>query len=529
MRQTRTAPQLADIPAVIYARFSSHKQDEESIDQQIAECKRFAAAHGYKVTEIYSDAAISGRSDRRPQFQRLKRDADRGKFSAVIAYKSSRIARNLMNALNFEYEMQQRRITVHYAKEEYGDDASGKFMRNIMMATNQFHSDNMGEDIRRAQNYNALQCRANGPASYGYKSGEDGKFAIDEATAPIVREIFRRVADGEQYADITRDLNHRGIPTRSGGVWNKSSLPKILNNERYIGTYIFGDIRIEGGMPAIIPQHLYMEAHRAMESNRTKHHTTADGVFMLTGKLFCGECGERMTGMSGTSKSGARHHYYFCTGTRTIGCKAKYHRRDKVEYQIADGIMRRICTDAFIEQITDMYMDYQRKFSVDDELQLLTDQHAENDKALRNLLRAIEQGIITETTAERMRELEAAQRELKGKIAMLKADNTTATRDDVMAYMRHFRGLDVSQPEVRRELFDTFLVAAYLWDDHARLVFDPMGTGNIDVDLALSDVCDDAAVCSDAVDCGSPQSNQTNTGGIIMLGRLFVFSVSISR
>ena len=519
-----------ELPAVIYARFSSHKQDEESIEQQVAECKAFAASRNLKIVEIYSDAAISGRSDRRPQFLRLKRDADKGKFSAIIAYKSSRIARNLMNALNFEYEMQQRHIAVYYAKEEYGDDATGKFMRNIMMATNQFHSDNMGEDIRRAQQYNALQCRANGPASYGYKTGDDGRFAIDENTAPVVREIFRRVADGQLYAEIADDLNKRGIPTRNGGKWNKSSFQTILHNERYYGTYIFGDIRIEGGMPAIITDHLYMEAQRVMESSKIKHRRNADGVFALTGKLFCGECGERMIGMSGTSKSGTRHHYYSCAGKRgERNCRKKDHRRNQLEFEIAAAIMHRICTDAFVEQITDMYMEYQRKFSVDSELQLLTDEHAENDRALRNILRAIEQGIITETTAERMRELEAKQRELKGKIAVLKSDNTTATRDDVMSYMRHFRGLDVESAEVRQQLFDTFLVAAYIWDDHAKLVFDPMGAGRIDADITLSDVLSGEGECSDKLYDGSPSQSKTNTQSVTMRGRLFVFSISLQR
>ncbi len=529
MRQSRPLPPI-EIPAVIYARFSSHKQDDESIEQQVAECKRFAASHGLKIVEVYSDAAISGRSDRRPQFLRLKRDADRGKFAAVIAYKSSRIARNLMNALNFEYEMQQRHISVYYAKEEYGDDATGKFMRNIMMATNQFHSDNMGEDIRRAQNYNALQCRANGPASYGYKTGEDGRFAIDETTAPIVREIFRRVADGDAYIEIAEDLNKRGIPTRSGGAWGKSSFQTILHNERYIGTYIFGDIRIEGGMPAIVPQSLYMEVQRAMETKKISHRRNADGVFALTGKLYCGECGERMIGMSGTSKSGVRHHYYSCAGKREEKiCRKKDHRRNQLEYEIAQAIMVRICTEDFVEQITDMYMDYQRQYSTDAELQLLTDEHTENDKALRNILRAIEQGIITTTTADRMRELEAKQRELKGKIAALKADDTTATRDDVMAYMRHFQGMDIQQAEVRQQLFDTFLVAAYVWDDHAKLVFDPMGAGHIDADITLADVSDDMGGCSDKLSDGSPDQSKTNTQSIIMLNRLFVFSVPLQR
>ena len=193
MRRTVPAQPL-NLPTAIYARFSSHKQDEESIEQQVAECKQFAATRGLNVIEVYSDAAISGRSDRRPQFQRLKRDADKGKFAAIIAYKSSRIARNLMNALNFEYEMQQRSIAVYYAKEEYGDDATGKFMRNIMMATNQFHSDNMGEDIRNGMD----------------NIGDDIQNGIDNVEDGIQNGIDD-MRDGSQ--DNGGDMNNRGTRT----------------------------------------------------------------------------------------------------------------------------------------------------------------------------------------------------------------------------------------------------------------------------------------------------------------------------
>ncbi len=513
------------IPAVIYARFSSHKQDEESIEQQVAECTAYARSHGYKIIEVYADSAITGRSDRRPQFQRLKRDADKGKFSAVIAYKSSRIARNIMNALTFEFELQQKNIALHYAKEDFGNDAAGKFMRNIMMATNQFHSDNMGEDIKRAQKHNALQCRANGRASYGYKTGDDGHFAIDERTAPIVLEIFRRVADGEAYIEIADDLNARGIPTGSGSKWNKSSFQTLLRNERYRGVYIFGDIRIDGGMPVIVPDNLFAEVQEMIVKNKIRHRRNSDGVFALTGKLYCGECGERMVGMSGTSKTGIKHHYYACAGKRTrSGCFKRDHRRDQLEYDIAAAILARISSDAFVEQLVDMLMEYQRKFSEDSELQLLTDQHAENDKALRNLLRAMEQGVITQTTATRIRELEQEQAILKGKIAMLKTGNDYATRDDVLAYLRHYRGVDITQPDVRAQLFDTFLVAAYVWDDHAKLVFDPMGRGLVDADITLSDVSGNAGEGSLWLVDGSPSQSKANTH---LKNGLFVFLIPL--
>ena len=102
----KTDKPLSNI-AVIYARFSSHNQREESIEQQVAECKVFAAQQGLEVTEIYSDAAQSGRTENRSQFLRLQRDAKKGKFTNIVAYKSNRIARNMVNALTFENDMEK--------------------------------------------------------------------------------------------------------------------------------------------------------------------------------------------------------------------------------------------------------------------------------------------------------------------------------------------------------------------------------------------------------------------------------------
>ena len=126
--------------AVIYARFSSHNQREESIEQQVAECKVFAAQQGLEIIEVYADAAQSGRTENRSQFLRLQRDAKKGKFSNIIAYKSNRIARNMVNALTFENDMEKLGVKLFYAKEEFGNNAAGRFALRMMMNVNQFYS-----------------------------------------------------------------------------------------------------------------------------------------------------------------------------------------------------------------------------------------------------------------------------------------------------------------------------------------------------------------------------------------------------
>lgn len=485
--------------AVIYARFSSHNQREESIEQQVAECKAFAAAKNLTVIDIYADSAISGRSDRRPQFQRMRRDASKNIFEYIIAYKSSRIARNMLNALNFEVEMTKHGVNVLYAKEEFGDNAAGRFALRTMMSVNQFYSENLAEDIKRSQADNAQNCRANGPAPFGYKSGEDGRFVINEPAAKIVREIYARVAAKEPYASIIADFNARGLKTSYGRPWTKNSFGGILGNERYKGIYIFDGTRIPGGMPQIIDEQLFEEAKIAMKCMSKKKSATAE--YQLTGKLYCGECGEYMVGMCGTSRSGAVYNYYACSGHRTgSGCKKTSVARDQIENAVAKSLCEQIMNDEIIDQIADEVMAYQRKHKDNPEIKALEAAKADNAKAIKNLLAAIEAGIITESTKARLIELEAEQTKITEQLAVLTTDQINVTRDQVIGYLKSYRGGDISDKKYRMQLFQTFLVAAYVYNDRIKIVFDPLGGNKNSADISIEeigDIGDGVRLCAD--------------------------------
>lgn len=88
--------------AAIYARYSSNAQNDASIEQQVAECTMYAQQNGLKVVATFEDRAISGRSDKRPGFQKMIRAAERREFQVLLTYKSNRIARNMYDALRYE-------------------------------------------------------------------------------------------------------------------------------------------------------------------------------------------------------------------------------------------------------------------------------------------------------------------------------------------------------------------------------------------------------------------------------------------
>ena len=231
--------------AVVYARYSSHNQRDVSIEQQYAACEAFAVRNGFTIIEHYADRAISGRTDNRPAFQKMLLDARKGGFDYVVAWKSNRMGRNMMQAMINESKLAESGVRCLYVEEDFEDNAAGRFSLRTMMNVNQFYSENMAEDVRRGMEDNAAKCMVNNLPPYGYRKGADGRYELDPERAPIVREIFERISCGWSICDIQADLNRRGIRTGRGTEWKKQSFGRILQNDKYTGIYRWADDLVE--------------------------------------------------------------------------------------------------------------------------------------------------------------------------------------------------------------------------------------------------------------------------------------------
>lgn len=198
----------------------------------------------------------------------MMRDAAKGKFGYVIAWKSNRMGRNMMEAMINDARLRDLGVRCLYTEEDFDDTAAGRFALRNMMNVNQFYSENMAEDIKRGLNDNAEKCMVNGALGLGFKKGEDGRYALDEPKAAIVREVYERVADLEPFVDIYNDLNARGLKTSTGKPWNRSSFHRMLVNERYRGVYIWGDIRIEGGIPRVVSDPLFFRVQEVLKTKK---------------------------------------------------------------------------------------------------------------------------------------------------------------------------------------------------------------------------------------------------------------------
>lgn len=472
-------------PGVIYARYSSHNQREESIEQQVEECLQFADANNIKIVRVYADKAISGKTDKRPQFQHMMRDAEKREFSVVVAYKSNRIARNMLNALSYEDKLGRFGIETLYAKEEFGNTAAGRFALRSMMNINQFYSENLAEDVRRGMRDNAENCKVNGIIPYGYVRGPDGRYAVDEAAAAVVREIFGRVLAGDAYACIAADLNRRGIKSKRG-LWNKNSFRRMLTNDAYIGVYRHSGCVIEGGVPPILDREVFDKMQEYVEG-RKPPRKRQNHDYLLTGKLFCGHCGSPMVGVSGTSHTGDKHYYYSCNGRRD-GCKKKNARKDYIEQAVVEAARRFVLQDDVIAWIADSAMEILKESSSDGEIAAMEAERDENKKALKNILNAIEQGIITPTTKERLLELETAVADNEKAIAIVKgAQRRLSTERSRIVYaLEQFRDGNADDEAYRKRIIDTFVKSVYLWDDKIRIDYHTGGSHSLPIDQAGS-------------------------------------------
>jgi DNA invertase Pin-like site-specific DNA recombinase len=477
----------------IYGRYSSHNQKDISIEQQVEKCRELALRSGITVVRVYADRAVSGKTDQRREFQRMMRDAEKGEFSHIIAWKSSRLGRNMLQAMVNEEKLNELGIKVVYVEENFGDNAAGRFALRSMMNVNQFYSENMAEDIKRGLMKNAENAMVNGELPFGYKRGEDGKYAIDEPKATIYREICDAILADVQYAELSKRLNARGIRTVRGNLWNKNSFHHMLRNENYIGVYHYSGVRIEDAIPPIISKEVFYKVQEKLSKGGAQGKYRKNADYLLTGKLFCGHCASGMVGISGKSKTGDVHHYYACQGRRLEHkCNKRNVRRDYIERAVAECIMQYVLKDDAKEWIAKTYVDYARQMSEKSELRETENALAEVKRGIKNVLDAIEQGIITPSTKERLTGLESERADLEIAVTLQKTALPNFTREKVMFWLDSFEGGDVEDKKFQAKLINSFVSAIYLFDDKLKIVFAYTENGRgKEVEFNIDDVLGD--------------------------------------
>ena len=458
--------------AVIYARYSSDNQREESIEGQIRECTAYAEKNGITIVKHYIDRAISAKTDNRPEFQQMIKDSDKKLFDIVLVWKLDRFARNRYDSARYKTQLKKNGVKLMSATEIISEGPEGIILESVLEGYAEYYSADLSEKVIRGMTENALKGKFTGGAiPFGYIINADHRFEIDPLTAPFVAETFQRYNDGQTMREIRDWLNEKGVKNQRGGLMTFNTIQHMLNNRRYIGELKYRDVLIPDAIPSIVSAELFNDVQEKIAKNKkAPARRKAEDDYLLTTKLFCGYCGALMFGESGTSRTGEVHRYYKCaTAKKHKGCKKKTVRKQWLEDLVVNQTMQLVKDDAAMESIIAKVMELQNKENTN--IPLYEKQLRDAESGIQNMLNAIQAGILTSSTKERLEQLEETKRELEARIAEEKLAKPKVTEDFIRFWLLRFRKLNMNQKDQRQALVDTFINSIYLYDDKVLITF----------------------------------------------------------
>ena len=320
---------------VIYARYSSDNQREESIEGQIRECTAYAEKHGITIVKHYIDRAFSAKTDNRPEFQHMVADSAHGLFDIVIVWKLDRFARNRYDSARYKVQLKKNGVKVISATETISEGADGILIESVLEGYAEYYSADLSEKVIRGLTENALHGKyTGGTIPVGYTLDDDHFFQIDPLTAPLVLEAFKLYDEGATMKKVVEMLNSKGLKNTKGGPMTYTVVERMLKNRRYIGELSYRDVFKPDAIPVIVPKDLFDRVQEKLVKNKkapARHKAEDD--YLLTTKLFCGECGAMMYGECGTGHSGNSYHYYKCQTVKKHNgkCSKKPVRKQGIE------------------------------------------------------------------------------------------------------------------------------------------------------------------------------------------------------
>ncbi len=451
--------------AVIYARYSSDHQREESIEGQLRECREFALKNNLCVIGEYIDRAYSAKTDNRPDFQKMIKDSIYKKFNAVIVWKLDRFARNRYDSLRYKMILKKNMVDVISATEKISRGSEGIMLESILEGYAEYYSAELSEKVMRGMTENALKCKFNGGyVPIGYYIDENNQYQIDVITAPYVKDAFVMYASNFSMKEIAEYLKDKGVRTSRNKIISIRTMSTIFRNRKYIGEYSFKDIVIPDGIPPIVPSKLFDEVQKKLDTNQRNSNTEMKQRYILSAKLRCGKCNSLMCGESGTSITGKVYHYYKCSSVkRHLGCDMKSVRQEDIEKEVLEYIVQNYLTNENMEIIVQQIMDINKKENAG--ILLLKKQYTCVKRNIRNIVDAIADGFYNDSVKDKLRKLEKekADLEMQIEIEKEKVSKLTLTEEQIRYWYSNI--LTLIPDSKKFILVDTFVDEIIYFDD----------------------------------------------------------------
>lgn len=529
----RPVPAACAMNAVIYARYSSDRQTENSIDFQLRAGYAYCEAKQLHVVGEYIDRAISGTTDNRPDFQRMIKDAKKQQFAFVIVYRFDRFARNRYDSAIYKKELESYGIRVLSTEESIGTGDEGIILESIYEAMAESYSRKLSKIVTQGMRETALKGQSTGGnLALGYRFANHF-VEIDEKLEPAIKYCYEARAERIPKKKIADEINARGYRTKKGNPFSINNVTKILTNPIYKGVWLY--MGIERPCPAIISEELWDKVQEIEQSEKKlRGKKEANAVYYLSGKIFCGNCGAVLAGDCGTSRHGTKHFYYSCAKRKkSRSCIKKSEKKDFLEWYVCEQTALHVLTEKRIKEIAKEVSALHEQDSGRAEIkkleQRLKDIDRELDAAADALIRTSSPVMINKIN-EKAALLEAQQAEAELELSKLQVkQDFKLTAADVEKYLKSFTKGDLLDEEFRRRMINALINAVYVYDDKVVIYYNLRGAKlvtHIEM-IADLDQLAEPAEGSDSITDGPPITELSEYVRVIY--RQECFGIVISR
>lgn len=430
--------------AVIYARYSSERQTEQSIEGQLRICNEFAKQNDLEIVDTYIDRAMTGTNDNRPAFQKMLKDAEiSGLWQIVLVYAIDRFGRNSIEVAVNKQKLKKNKKTLISATQRTSENIDGSknldgiILENMYIGLAEYYSAELSQKIKRGLHESRQKGFCGGgrpPYGYFYK---DRRVCIDEERADVIRFIFKEYYSGKVVREIIDELTEKGV-LYHGKRFIENTIFKILHNEKYIGIARYDDGVYNNIFPALIDKNTFDGVQTILSQNKIGSRNP-NSVYLLKNKIICGCCGNRYQGDCGTNPRGNTFYYYSCMCRKKLHiCTSEQLKKEVFENMIT-GIIFKILkndekVDAIAEKLTEICNGKAKENSA---AELLKKDKTELQKSIDNVMKAIEQGIITESTKARLQDLETKKHSLEEKILLAEySEQQKITKQEIYDYLK---------------------------------------------------------------------------------------------
>lgn len=445
---------------MLYLRYSSNSQTEQSIEGQRRVCTEYAVHNDIDIVSEYVDRATSASHDvqKRLSFQKMIKDSAYKRFDCVIVYKLDRFARNRYDAAENRQKLKANGVKLLSATEGLSDSPESVMLESVLEGMAEYYSLELSQKVRRGINESVEKRQfLGGPIPLGFMI-VDKKLVPDPEQKEIVKELFEEAAGGASLADLERFLRAKGVRNTRGQPYKRTSITGILRSKRYIGFYCYGDIEIPDVIEPMVEKEIFMKAQKMLTKNKFRKRTKED--FLLLDKLYCGVCEEKMTGVSGTSSTGARHAYYKCYGRAKGRCHLPNIRKDELEKAVADQA-RACLDDEMMEKIVAAVMtEYESSDSLAG-VKRLEKQVAETTKKIGNVTDLLANGVVSAALLDKLKSLESEKAEMLFQLEVEKAQAIPLNADMIRYWLEQLKAGQMDDKTV----INTLVNCVYLYPD----------------------------------------------------------------